>query len=314
MSSIRSILCYFNVDRDDHAALEFAARMARGHDTHLTAIDVQREPSWQARLASGFDEEVVAKLVDQRMTVLREKVKTLCAESIHVEVKVSRGSPWIEIIREVLRHQHDLVVKTGEADRGILASPFGSTATHLVRKCPCPVWLVKPGAQLHLKRVLAAISPNPESSESIQFNRDLVEIARREADQHGAELLLLHVWDEKGYSLPRLGMSSEPLRQAAIGIEEAVRKRLLCFLEEAGLPGLADNVRLVRGESGPAVSEFARGHKADLIVIGSMGRVGVEGVLIGNTAEAVLHQAPCSLLTVKPEGFVTPVALDDGAV
>ena len=149
MNSIRSILCYFNVDHEDHAALEFAAWMARAHDARLTAIDVQRELSWQARLAAGFDEEVVAKLVEHRLTDLREKVADLCADSTHIEVKVLRGSPWVEIIREILRHRHDLAVKAGEGDRGLLSSPFGSTAAHLVRKCPCPVWLVRPRAQPH---------------------------------------------------------------------------------------------------------------------------------------------------------------------
>ena len=314
MDSIRSILCYFNVDRDDHVALELADWMAREHNSLLTTIDVQRELSWQARLAAGFDQEVVTELIDHRMTMLRKQVAKLCADSSRVEVTVSRGKPWIEIIREVLRHQNDLVVKTGEADRGRLASPFGSTAAHLVRKCPCPVWLVNPKAQLRSNRVLAAISPNPESNSSIRFNRYLVEIAHRVAEQQGAELRLLHVWDEKGHSVPRLGMSDGPLVQALKGIEELVRKNLVDFLEESGLPGLTDNLRLVRGEPVSAISEYAKDHAVDLIVIGSMGRVGAKGLLIGNVAEAVLHQAPCSLLTIKPEGFVTPLALDDGAV
>jgi len=48
----------------------------------------------------------------------------------------------------------------------------------------------------------------------------------------------------------------------------------------------------------------------DLIVMGTVGRTGIPGLFIGNTAETVLRQVDCSVLTVKPWGFVTPVRPD----
>ena len=48
-----------------------------------------------------------------------------------------------------------------------------------------------------------------------------------------------------------------------------------------------------------------------LIVMGTVSRSGVAGLLIGNTAEEILRQVDCSVLTVKPDGFVTPVTLDE---
>jgi nucleotide-binding universal stress UspA family protein len=46
-----------------------------------------------------------------------------------------------------------------------------------------------------------------------------------------------------------------------------------------------------------------------LIVMGTVSRTGVAGLLIGNTAGKILRQVDCSVLTVKPDGFVTPVRL-----
>jgi nucleotide-binding universal stress UspA family protein len=46
---------------------------------------------------------------------------------------------------------------------------------------------------------------------------------------------------------------------------------------------------------------------ADLVILGTLGRTGVPGLSIGDTAEAVLHQAACSVLALKPPGFVSPV-------
>lgn len=46
---------------------------------------------------------------------------------------------------------------------------------------------------------------------------------------------------------------------------------------------------------------------ADLIVIGTVGRSGIQGLLLGNTAEKVLDTCDCSIFTVKPDGFVSPI-------
>jgi len=43
--------------------------------------------------------------------------------------------------------------------------------------------------------------------------------------------------------------------------------------------------------------------------MGTVGRIGIRGLFIGNTAEAILNQVECSVLAVKPPGFQTPVGL-----
>ena len=64
---------------------------------------------------------------------------------------------------------------------------------------------------------------------------------------------------------------------------------------------------LVEGRAGDVIAEVAGRLEVDLIVIGTVGRTGVPGFLIGNTAERVLDSVECSVLTLKPEGFETPV-------
>jgi universal stress protein E len=47
----------------------------------------------------------------------------------------------------------------------------------------------------------------------------------------------------------------------------------------------------------------------DLLVMGTISRAGLAGVLIGSTAERLLDRVDCSILAVKPEDFVSPVTL-----
>ena len=58
------------------------------------------------------------------------------------------------------------------------------------------------------------------------------------------------------------------------------------------------------------IPEVASKEQIDLIVMGTVARVGLEGYFIGNTAETVLDRVACSVLTIKPEGFSSPVKLD----
>jgi universal stress protein E len=55
------------------------------------------------------------------------------------------------------------------------------------------------------------------------------------------------------------------------------------------------------------IPERAERKRADLIVMGTLSRSGVRGFLMGNTAEKILQKVDCSVLAVKPDGFVTPV-------
>jgi len=54
------------------------------------------------------------------------------------------GTGFLQIIRTVLRNGHDLVIKPAE-NPDFIERLFGSDDMHLLRKCPCPVWLTKPG-------------------------------------------------------------------------------------------------------------------------------------------------------------------------
>ena len=67
---------------------------------------------------------------------------------------------------------------------------------------------------------------------------------------------------------------------------------------------------MLKGEAGILIPQLAQAKEVELIVMGTVNRAGIAGLLIGNTAEKVLRRVDCSTLTVKPERFVTPVLLD----
>ena len=69
-------------------------------------------------------------------------------------------------------------------------------------------------------------------------------------------------------------------------------------------------LHLLEGDAKHVVPTIARDLNVDLIVMGTVARTGIAGFFMGNTAESILTQLDCSVLTVKPPGFISPVTLE----
>ncbi|MBN1992956.1 MAG: universal stress protein [Anaerolineae bacterium] len=72
---------------------------------------------------------------------------------------------------------------------------------------------------------------------------------------------------------------------------------------------LFPHFHLLRGSARKTIPELAVALQADLVIMGTVARTGISGLIIGNTAEAILDQLTCSVLAIKPPGFITPVKL-----
>jgi nucleotide-binding universal stress UspA family protein len=79
---------------------------------------------------------------------------------VEVETKIVEGKPFLEIICEVLLNKRDLVVKSAEGAAGALDRLFGTTDMHLLRKCPCSVWLIKSEEPGRVRRMMACVDFN----------------------------------------------------------------------------------------------------------------------------------------------------------
>jgi len=65
----------------------------------------------------------------------------------------------------------------------------------------------------------------------------------------------------------------------------------------------------VRGNTSEIIIKQVGMREIDVLVTGTVCRTGLAGFFIGNTAERVLSNAGCSVLTLRPDGFVSPVTL-----
>ena len=80
-------------------------------------------------------------------------------------------------------------------------------------------------------------------------------------------------------------------------------------LGKSTLDYVMPRVHLLKGSPCKEVPVFADRFEPDLVVMGTVARTGISGLFMGNTAETILNQLNCSLLAIKPSGFVSPVTL-----
>lgn len=312
MKRFKNILFYTDGKEDSRVALNRAVDLAERNQGRLTVVNVVEQLSRDlSRLAAALPWDGLQQMaLDEARERLEKFVTPLHKKGLPVDLEVLYGKPFIEIIRQVLRREHDLVMMTAEGEGGLREMLFGSTSLHLMRKCPCPVWVIKPSRQQRFARILAAVDPDPLDVVRDGVNTKILELATSLAELEGSELHVAHAWQVCDPGVWRNWRERVPAGQAQDWIEQtraAHQRRFDELVGKFNLTGLEHRLRLLKGEAGILIPELARKKQIDLIVMGTMARSGLEGHFIGNTAETVLQRVSCSVLTVKPDGFVSPV-------
>lgn len=250
-----------------------------------------------------LDLETLARSVyDQRTAELLEVVSAL-KPRVPIEIVVKAGVPALELIRHALRTNADLIVKTALGRDVRRLTTFGTTALHLVRKSPIPVWLQNP-RMFGVRRVLATVNLGMLRAEQEELSRRILATARRGAQLEGAELHVLYVIDGARDRLFRGILTSAQFGVYAEAIQRGSRE-VLERLVSAEAPQATTH--LEHGDPKEVIADFVRDRELDLVVMGSVGHGQVAGMLIGDLAEELLCRVDCSVITLKPSGFVTPI-------
>ena len=326
MQRFKNILCVVNTDMQNNVAVEHAVKLAVKNQVGLTVVEVIDKivpnTTLYERIMSPVD--LQAEMISEHQNRLQELISPW-EKNIEIKTRVLTGILFLEVIHEVLRNGHDLLFKT--ADSGVLLNRvFGSDDMHLLRKCPCPVWLVKPESPKTYQMILAAVDvnddyPSEELNTRHSLNHQILEIASSLALSECANLHIVHAWRAIGEGTMRGAFMARPEEEVASYIEEVKQQHVQNMKElmsetidklgQEAQDYIKPKKNLIKGDPRKIIPAFAEEIKADLIVMGTVARTGLSGFFMGNTAETILNQINCSVLAIKPPGFVTPVTLDD---
>lgn len=326
MYTFKNILCVVSTDEASKQALQHAMAVAEVQQAQLTLVSVIEDLPQKLELQDDFvaGEKIMNSIIAERRQYLKDMVASLDGSSA-IQQKVLTGTAFISIIYEVLRSRHDMVIKVAD-NKGRLQSLFGSLDMHLLRKCPAPLWLIKNEAPRKHRRILAAVDvndfyPEAEMTTRQHLNRHTLDVAAAVAAYEQAELYVVSVWEAIAEDFMRAGVVT-PTEGSVDNYVDSVNRRYQAnmheLMNEAGVSGnkpkLASTMVqsvLLKGAPRKKIPEFAEEINADLVVMGTVARTGISGLIMGNTAETILNELQCSVLAVKPPGFVSPVKLEN---
>ena len=313
MKRFKNILFVSDNHESGQEAFERAAELALRNEAKLTVIGVLKISTLDALLGHKMVSlgDLQQRLINERATQIENAIAALGHKDLDVSSKVLLGGGFVEIIQEVFRNEHDLVIKAAESWAGMNSTWFGSSDLHMMRKCPCPVWIVKSTRGRRYERILAAVDSDPIDSGQDNLNYLIMDLATSLAQREDSELHVVHAWDMQGddWKAARAALSHQQIRSIGQEVRAKHQAAFDTLLADYESLGIRMRTHLIEGRAGVVIPEQARRHDAGLIVMGTVARTGLPGFIIGNTAENVLNQVNCSVLTIKPEGFVTPVRM-----
>ncbi len=305
-SLFKNILVVQDAYRDSIDAIECAEQLADG-TSRICIMDI--EPNlgslWQELFNDEFDETPYI----HRQKALRELVKgsNIAEVSKSVSTKVAKGRPIVKIVQDVISSHRDLIIKQAYAKYSDFL--FGSLDMRLIRYAPTPVLLTQSGVKDY-HRILVAINPEADEKE-MHLNLRLIRQASMLSQGLHAKLYVVAAYHGHSVSYRRMEGPPDKYEKYSREIRRKCRRHLNEIFERASFLIDPNKVILDDGLADEVILSAVEQIDPDLIVIGSIARHGISGLLIGNTAENVLRRVSCSVLTVKPTDFASPITLGD---
>ncbi|MCL4721569.1 MAG: universal stress protein [Gammaproteobacteria bacterium] len=305
MNLFQNILLVSDGVSEEAEAYKQALSQARNRQARMSVLVTC--PPFPAELSphQAAFQQFLRERVQQQVAATRELLQ-ISERDLPVSIEMTSGeSPANEVIRHVLRRGHDLLVKQTGPGGG--RSGFGAFDMDLLRKCPCAMWLSRPILRSrHAIEVAVAVDPESPSPEGHDLAVHLLRTARTLADECNGTLRVVACWDFPFEEYLRGRLSTSELQRAVAGTGEKNRVLLDALVAESGIGG---DLRLahLRGQPEERIPAFVLAEGIDILVMGTVARTGIPGWLMGNTAEGVLHDLNCSLLALKPRGYVSPL-------
>ncbi|AEH39139.1 universal stress protein [Halopiger xanaduensis] len=277
------------VDGSDPAtvALDYALEIAATHGATLQLLYVAdtNKPSLTQQGGS-----VVDVLEQEGEDVLSDARERAARRDVPVTDDIVQGDPREAIVDAAAPEFVDLVVMGTHGRDSLESYVLGSVTEHVVNACETPVLAVRPDEDARQPYPYDDLLVPTDGSDNA---RKAMEFAATLATQYDARLHLLSVVDE-----PALGaaVGSSPVLDRLEDTAQEIVAEGAETVREAG----ADDVKTAveTGSVPETVREFATDVGAELIVMGTHGRRGLDERLLGSTTERVLRTAPVPVLTI----------------
>ena len=267
----------------------------------LVVIDPSQEEQValnRASLIAGFIECELHLLVCENREDYSDLLARLRVEQDAKGIRCSVTQDWHHnatdtICRAVAREGCDLVVTQHRPDNPLRKALLTPDDWKLLRYCPAPVLMVKNSDSWIKGSVVAAVDVGNHDDQHHVLHDTIVSHAADIVEMIGGDLHLV-----SAHPAPMLS-AADPAFQLKDSIAAEYRARAEPYVKLYGID--AQHLHIDEGPADTLVPQVANRIGASVTIIGTVGRKGIAGALIGNTAEVVLDQVNSDILVLKPE-------------
>jgi universal stress protein E len=227
-----------------------------------------------------------------------DEVEQLGGQGLDVSVEVVFTThPLLDILKTVEALKPDLLIKDVTLEPVLKRVFITPLDCHLLRECPVPVHLVNQARYSLPHRVVAAVDPFDPSTQISGLNDTIIQAANALALQCDAPLHLLYAYD-----LSPAFNADSPMVGGGWGVDfieelrQSLHQAFVALADRYGVP--PERRHFVMGLPVPVISEFVEQYLADVVVMGTVHRVGMDR-LIGSNTERALYSVPGSILAVR---------------
>lgn len=285
MRSLKSILVATNLTTSNEQLFETVVNFSWSFGARLTVLHVQ--PQEEFRMLDTDCQQLEAKMTE-------DVARRFADEHAGIdEVAIEAGPPAATILRKANEIDADLIALSTGDD----AQRVGPTAAAVIEHASQPVLAVHPGQ--HNAKIQTLLCPVDMSDTS---RRGLLN-AIRLAKGFGAKLHVLSILPEVSWLTA--AEQSGQIAHAHSAFAGQWVEWLNQFLTEVDFEDVSWTQEVRKGRIDDEICAMAHQRHADLIVMGTTGMTGAAQILMGSTTRRVLHQLPCSLLTVKAEDVLS---------
>lgn len=212
---------------------------------------------------------------------------------------VFSSHPLLDILKTVHVLKSDLLIKDVRLEPALKRVFITPLDCHLLRECPIPVHLVNQIRYALPHRVVAAVDPFDPDTQINGLNDVIIRSANALALHCDVPLHLLCAYDLSAAfngDAPMInGGWNEDL---ANELRQTLHQAFVALADRHGVP--PERRHFVMGHPVQVINEFVEQYLADVVVMGTVHRVGIERV-IGSTTERALYSVPGSILAVRKE-------------
>ena len=282
-----------------------AMALAKRSSAELLLASFEYDKALERAAGQGFD---LPAYTAGRGQKLEEFAAGLRAEGFRVTTRIVWGQPLLPgILREILKERPKLVLKDVHAESALQRLLFTTQDLELLRLCPAPLMLVRPGTGALPKQMVAAVEPLDEDGRPHELNERILKAAEEYGMQTGAGVDVVHALQ----FIPLPGDSTALSAWVPDSmLQQELRKVHENMLRELGARyGVEErHLHMLDGNPADAIAEFATKYRAGLVIMGTLYRSAAERFFIGSVAEGLLDRLDCDLLALKPPGFAAALA------